>query len=127
MSKSATFTAAQQRALELLIGEWAVLGYLRLSAVHVGTLKALVAHGFLEPQTHTITAAGLEVLGYSGPETDALRPAMESARMAADRVRGIRAELRVAMDRESQAERTAAAARDAARAAVRAKREARHV
>jgi len=127
MSKSATCTAAQQRALELLIDEWAVLGYLRLSAVHVSNLKALVANGFLAPQTHTITAAGLKALGYWGPEIDALGPAIERAKTEADRVRGIRAELRVAMDREAQAERTAAAARDAARAAVRVQREARHV
>jgi hypothetical protein len=42
-------------------------------------------------------------------------------------VRGIRAELRVAMEREAVAERLAAATREQARAAVRVKREARHV
>lgn len=127
MSKPGAFTPAQQRALDLLIGEWAVLGYLRLRRVHAGTLKALVGHGFLDPETHTLTRAGLHALSYWGDDIDAMWPAIERARLEADRVRGIRAELRVAMEREAQAERLAAATREQARAAVRAKWEARHV
>lgn len=127
MSKPATFTPAQQRALDLLIGEWAVLGYLRLSAVHASTLKALIGHGFLDPETHTLTRAGLHALSYWGDEIDAMWPAIERAQRAAGEVAAIRAQLRAATERERVAERAAAHAREQARAAVKAKREARHV
>lgn len=127
MPKTGTFTPAQQRALDLLIGEWAVLGYLRLSAVHASTLKALVGHGFLAPETHTITRAGLHALSYWGDEIDAMWPAIEKAQRAAADVAAIRAQLRAAAERERAAERAAAEARDKARAAVRVKREGRDV
>ena len=127
MSKPGTFTAAQRHALDVLIGQWAVLGHTRPSDIHAGTLRALIGHGYLDDDGRTITRSGFDVMGHWGPEIDAMGPAIERAQIEADRVRGIRAELRVAMEREAQAERLAAATREQARAAVRAKREGRHV
>jgi len=125
MSKSATFTAAQRHALDLMVGQWAVLGHTRPSEIHAGTLRALIGHGYVDGDGRTITAAGFRALDCWGPEIDALGPTLDRARLEADRVRGIRAELRVAMDREAQAERLAAVAAEAVRAMLRARREGR--
>lgn len=127
MSKPGAFTAAQWRALEALVRQWAILGHTKPSEIHAGTLRALIGHGYVGADGHTVTAGGLRAIGLWSPKADALGPALERARLESDRVRGIRAELRVAMDREAQAERLAAATREQARAAVRAVFEARHV
>jgi len=42
MSRPATFTAAQRHALDLMVGQWAVLGHTRPSEIHAGTLRALI-------------------------------------------------------------------------------------
>ena len=127
MSKLDAFTPAQQRALDVLVGQWAVLGHTRPSDIHAGTVKALIGHGYLDDDGRTITRAGFDVMGHAGPEIDALGPAIERAKTAAGEVSAIRAQLRAATERERVAERAAAEAREQARAAVRAKREGRHV
>jgi hypothetical protein len=104
-----------------------VLGYTRPSDIHARTIKALIGHGYLDADGRTITRAGFDVMGFSGPEIDALGPAIEKAQRAAGEVSAIRAQLRAATERERVAERAAAEAREQARAAVRAKREGRHV
>lgn len=127
MSKPGTFTAAQRHALDVLIGQWAVLGHTRPSDVHAGTVRALIGHGYLDDDGRTITRAGFDVMGHWGPEIDAMGPAIERAKTAAGEVRGLRDQLQRAMMKEAQAERKAAAAREQARVAVRAKREGLHV
>jgi hypothetical protein len=127
MSKSGAFTAAQQRALDVLVGQWAALGHTRSSDIHAGTVRALVGHGYLDADGRTITRAGFDVMGHAGPEIDALGPAIERAKAAAGEVRALRDQLQRAMMKEAQAERKAADAREQARVAVREKREGRHV
>ena len=127
MSKLDAFTPAQQRALDVLVGQWAALGHTRSSDIHAGTVRALVGHGYLDDDGRTITRAGFDVMGHAGPEIDALGPAIERAATVAAEVRALRDQLQRAMMREAQAERKAADAREKARAAVREKREGRHV
>jgi hypothetical protein len=127
MSKLDAFTAAQQRALDVLVGQWAALGHTRSSDIHAGTVRALVGHGYLDADGRTITRAGFDVMGHAGPEIDALGPAIERAKTAAGEMSAIRAQLRAAAERERVAERAADDAREKARVAVREKREGRHV
>lgn len=127
MGKTLTFTQAQRHALDVLIGQWAILGHTKPSDIHAGTVRALIAHGYLADDGHTITRAGFDVMGHYGAEIEALGPAIERAAAAAAEVRDIRAQLRSAAERERVAERAAVEAVARARVAVRVQREGRHV
>lgn len=123
MPKVFVFTAAQKHALDVLIGQWCVLGHTRPSDIHAGTVRALIGHGYLADDGHTITRSGFDVMGLHGAEIDALGPAIEKAQRAAGEVRAIRAQLRAAAERERVAERAAVEAVEQARAMVRGRRD----